>query len=266
MKILSNLIFVIGRQRSGTTVFRKMLLSGKGVIDIGEIFHSDYTGNENCFFHFLAKQIEYSPHLLHVGQHKKVFGDFVQYLSHKHRSANLLIDIKYNAFDMIRDFNRSDLSTPFIVNFLKNNNFPVFHIERKNKLRIIVSETIAMKTKQWQLKAEIEKVETPKVFLNPFGLMLVLRDEENLTRQFKKYFCDYNKYYCFVYEHMFDKSGNFKDVVLRIAKGVFNNSPDFNPTPLLIKQNNQPLKELIENFYQVEEALKGTRFEHYLRF
>ena len=264
MSIFSDFIVIVGRQRSGTTVLRKMLSSGEGVVDLGEIFHKDFGQSQDNFFYFLKQQIEVNSQLLHPVTHRELFKDYLKQIHLKYKPNKLLLDIKYNAFDMIRGFDPVYPATPFLVNFIKNNGIKVFHVERKNKLKVIVSERLAIKTGKWEVKLEEQDSNVTKIYIDTSSLKLDLHFEQNLSNLYKQYFCDHSSYYNFVYEEMFDQSGDFHKFLIRRVQSTVGPKISFDSKPKLKKQNTKLLIDTIENFDEVVKALKNSRFETYL--
>lgn len=263
----SNLVVIIGRQRSGTTVFRKMLASDVNILDIGEIFHGEFSKNKLNFFYFLSEQISENPQLLHPGQHQKVFIDFIKYIANIYQGKKVLIDIKYNMLNMIRNSKIGEGVEPFLIEFIKRKKIPVFHVERQNKLRVIVSEKVAIKSSQWQLNPEEQEINTTdkKIKLNPFAIRTILEQEELVSKSVKKMFCDYNHYCEIPYENMFEENSNFNPYIVKLVESTLNHQISIDLAPKIRKQNPESLDQLIQNFVEVKKSLTGTRFENFIK-
>ena len=66
--ILDRCVFLIGRQRSGTTVLRRTLETHADIVDLGEVMHP---GRQVGFYSILAEKLAQDPA---SGIHNKWFG------------------------------------------------------------------------------------------------------------------------------------------------------------------------------------------------
>ena len=143
----AKIIVVIGRQRSGTTVFRE-LLATNGADDVGEIFHADFKDSPRNFFWYLANKARQDVAALHPTGFSRLFEEFLQENILRDRAAKALIDIKYNALRFID----GDIieKTPVAIKLLADRGATFLQIIRRNKLRVVISLLIAQKTGQWR--------------------------------------------------------------------------------------------------------------------
>lgn len=81
---------ILGQQRSGTTVFRRLLESNK-FHSIGEIFYKDQISQITNFHHFLLQKINEDRRLIHPSRHIPVFKDFFDQLERDVATEKLLL-------------------------------------------------------------------------------------------------------------------------------------------------------------------------------
>ena len=89
---LGRIVFFMGGVRSGTTVFRRMLVSHPRVCDHGEIFNSM---NPQGFFNYLREQIAQDPDLVFPEHHGKVFMSYIASLTPLTRNKNPLTVLEF---------------------------------------------------------------------------------------------------------------------------------------------------------------------------
>src|ERR1700727_463913 len=90
--------FVIGRPRSGTTVFRNMLETNPALFDMGEIFNESNAGS---YFHFLQRRQADDSSALFPGRSIENFDAYVRWcrarsIEKRPRSRHVVLDVKYD--------------------------------------------------------------------------------------------------------------------------------------------------------------------------
>ena len=252
----SDLIFIIGRQRSGTTVFRD-LLARHGAIDCDEIFHGAL--NHKCrFYGYVAKCVAKDPQLVHPEHHPFLFRKYITDLRAEAQGSPLVMDVKYFGLNLIPQREDVDGRSPFVINFMRETQSNVVQIIRRNKLRVHVSEQIAKVTGRWSVgrpehmvtdkpKVKID-VETAKNFIHN----LIVRDKR-VSKMLENMPCGHRIFY----EDMFDASGLFSSDVQAVAAQVLGCDGDYSKAGNM-KMNPEPLSELVENFAELECALNKT--------
>lgn len=151
---------------------------------------------------------------------------------------------------------------------LKNKSIKKILLFRNNKLKTYVSEKIAKKKKVWMTpESNLEKKEQnarqlsitvkPKYFYE--YITIVDKFYESLRKKLK---VSNQVFLEIAYEELLGRENEAVKLNILEFIGVSEN-PEYLKSNLK-KQNPQPLSELIENFYELEEALKGTELEPYL--
>lgn len=255
----SDLIFITGHKRCGTTVFR-LLMKSHGAYDADEIFSGDLTRKDR-FYEYLYERVQQDKRLIFPGYHQAVFDDYIAFLLQLGGGAPIAIDVKYHNYDFLTSPYRLINGGSFIVDYMKSREAPVVHIERKNKLRIYVSELIAIKTGVWGT-GNIERI--------PSGRLGIIVDIQEMKQKLNnmtytaamasKKLSQLERVYNIIYEEMFDSEGNFSSCIVQLVKEILGVSL-INPKPSHIKINRESLQEIIANYEDVVKALAGTPYE-----
>jgi LPS sulfotransferase NodH len=259
----SDPIFIVGRQRSGTTVFRE-LLKVEGAYDCDEIFHGDLT-RPNRFYAYVLERVREDPKHIHPERHGELFREFIKSTNAKADGKPLAIDVKYFGLNLIPAREDIDGRQPFIFNYLANSRSWVVHIIRKNKLRIIVSEKMAQKTAVWSaVEAHQLVTKKPKLRLECDEVIPLIRKLIDQDEHVERLLKSISNLHSLIYEEMF--SGfEFSKETMAVAESVMGRS-GLQRTPRNLRMNPEPLTELIENFEDVIEVLKNTEFAWMLEF
>lgn len=254
----SDVKIIVGRQRSGTTVFRELLKTA-GALDCDEVFHGDLN-HPNRFYSFLLTEISKDPKLIHPRHHGALFWKFIEQLRKLALGKPIVMDIKYFALNLIPSQEDVEGRRPFLFNFMAESKACVVHIIRRNKLRVLVSEEIARATGRWSATQSSElAVGKPRTHVDAHQVVasiqrLIEQDEEvaqmlgslgNVERLF--------------YEEMFSGS-QFSQKTLTVASRLMG-QPVRHATPLNVRMNPEPLSELISNYREIASALRRTKFK-----
>jgi hypothetical protein len=254
----SDLIFIVGRQRSGTTVLREFLCA-HGAYDADEVFHGDLSRPDR-FYNFVLEHIKVDPSAVNPARHPALFDKFIERLRAKSRGAPVAIDLKYFAFNAMPT--RDDLlgRRPYTVQYMQRANAHVLHVVRRNKLRIHVSEEIAKLTSRWSAQRQDQLPKhKPRLLLDPrltLKRVAELHKEEETARKLLAACQDCRE---FVYEEMFDAEGNFTLAVGEIAKAILDVAR-IDRRPPNLRMNPEPLSELVENYEEVRSEFAATPF------
>lgn len=252
----SDLIFIIGRQRSGTTVFRDML-ARHGAIDCDEIFHGQL-GREHRFYDYILQRMKSEPHLVHPEHHARLFHEYIEAQRKAAGGRKLAMDVKYFGLNLIPLREDVDNRTPYIINFMRYSQAHVVHIIRRNKLRVHVSEEMAKATGRWSAGRVDHLVsEKPKLTLDiaqTLGTIdrLIMQDD-----RVKALLDTIPTVARLHYDEMFDASGLFTKTVQQVA-ARFLDIEAVDPKPGNLKMNPEPLAKLVANYDDVAKALDDT--------
>lgn len=255
----SDLIFIVGRQRTGTTVFRD-LLARHGAVNCDEIFHGDLSRPHRFFGHVL-KEMEANPQVIHPHHHARLFHEYIEVERSAAGGRKLAMDVKYFGLNLIPQHEDVDNSMPFVVNFMRHSKAHVVHVIRRNKLRVYVSEEMSRETGRWSAeKAEHVLIEKPKLKID---VKLALQFIDRLTRQDDRV-STMLAAIPFVarlhYDEMFTADGLFSDAAQDVAARVMD-LDGVDPKPGNLKMNPEGLGDLVENYEELAAAIQNTPHE-----
>lgn len=254
-----NEIYIIGRQRSGTTTLREAL-SDAGAFNADEIMHGDLS-RPHRFYAYVADRIRSDPSFAHPQRHRDLYRDFIKHLLVLSKGQPLAIDIKYFGLNLIPSADDIIGTLPFIPKYIMSSRVHVLHLVRKNKLRVLVSEEIAVKTKVWSATSEatVKSAESVAV-IDPATVIgrikRLLHDDQIASTLLSKH-----EYYRKLnYEDMFQLDGDFSDTVMELIKSMTGND-NASSTPKTLRLNARPLSVLISNFEQVQDVITNSQFD-----
>jgi hypothetical protein len=266
----SDVIVMLARQRSGTNPLRDVLDTHPEIFCTPEVFHDRPSPDahlevETNFFRFVEQHPAGRLSRAHDwGQQQTIFRDFVAFLRTFSDKRFVLVDVKYNATHHLNAAWKFISAEPTMFSFIRNDRLGVFNLTRRNFLRYYLSQTKANRTQTWTADAKgrhrDDKIRVDVAeMLN--SLELCRAENEIVDRSF----AGYKRYLNVDYAELFPVMGApvAADALSRIteflgAEGSFQHEPAFRKQAVL------GLRETIENFDEVEEALTGTAFEYCL--
>ncbi len=189
----------------------------------------------------------------------QVFDLYLEKLFRDH-SRKVILDVKYNMLNFIKNgANRPGNADDFgIIDAAYKNKMLVVHIMRRNVLRTLVSEHIALNTNQWGITNELQR-KVQKVMVDPFKIVDRLKSEIQTASFVRDAMAALPDVIEVEYSEMFNSAGMFDDMFVNKLEARLGLT-GLVRTPKLFKQNPAPLSELISNYDAVAHALSGTRF------
>ncbi len=143
--------------------------------------------------------------------------------------------------------------------FLSQKEFMIIHLKRKNYLRTIVSLDIAFKTDQWISGSNVIQPKVKSIVLDTSTLIKRLEEIQNHETLTRDRFKDRDMLEI-VYEDLVEQPRKVFQQV-----GEFLGVYDIDPSKIVLtKQNPENLEQLIVNYDEVFQLLKGTKFSQYL--
>ena len=250
--LLQRCTFLIGRQRSGTTVLRKAIATHPQVRDLGEIMHP---GNQNGFYNYLKNELNRD---LSRGVHNQWFRILLKTL-HKivendPSTYRYIVDIKYNMAQAFGLSFRGGAPKNFLIGELSSRNARAIQLIRKNKLQLLTSERVAMKTNQWEVSRTSSEKKAAEVFISPVTLGLLLQQEAEQDRYFFEQTQEMEKKITIFYEDIFSEDGTFNPKIIDNIADIMGISSEFDLEPRILKQRRR-MSETITNFEQVKRAV-----------
>jgi hypothetical protein len=252
-----NLCFVIGRPRSGTTVFKTMLQTHPEIWSFGEVLNES---NPRSYFHFLKR--------LQVNDRDAVLpsrsvGNFVAYLewcrkiSIDRQPSNKLVvmDVKYDQAHLLCEPWWSINSLPRIFSLMRELGCKVIDVHRRDLVGLIISNRIAIQTKIYHSnKLDPGEGQQARVRIDPERLVREVSATAKAYDKVSRHFRGYPEYMLVEYEEMFESEEFSSSLILRVSKflGVSN---QFERKPQLSKLLVDDIFSYIENGDEVREHL-----------
>lgn len=255
----SDLIFIVGRQRSGTTVLRD-LVARAGALNCDEIFHGDMT-RPYRFYGFVSELIRKDQRFVHPQNHAGAFWQYINHLRSEAAGRKIAMDVKYFGLNLIPQLEDVDSRTPFMFSFFRNTQAHVIHVVRKNKLRVFVSEEMSRQTGKWSAeKADHIVKEKPALNIDPTEALAFTMRQIAIDGRVASLMKDIPSASHINYEEMFDAAGNFSPATMQIAERVMG-MPGLSNIPGNLKMNPEPLDVLVSNFSDLRATFSDTPYE-----
>ena len=257
----SKITVLLARQRSGTSVLRSVLDSNPDIHCYNEIFNYNQLTFEGNYFEYLShlSRCELSPE-----KNTKNFISFLHSLYERQKKEQIVIDVKYNSCHYLSEPWQRLTAEPVFFRLIKDKNIKLCHLKRHNYLRYIVSNALAVANDKWQMFGN-DKMSITCTCLNAeyvWRTLCLCREED---RYVEDAFSSYGNYASFEYADLFPATQQHvsESVLDRLSvfMGVHNS---FNLLPKYRKQVSQSLKEVIENYEEIDSLLKDTEFEYCL--
>lgn len=250
-------IVVIGRQRSGTTVFRELLVAA-GAFDAGEIFHRDFMNDRRRFFAKVWALAAENPVAIHPTEYPRIFRSFLGELRAMGGGRPAAIDIKYNALRIV-DGGIAE-GVPAAIRIAAGEGARFVHLRRENLLRVQVSLAVAQATGRWRETEEQGSipVSARRVRLDPVGTLQQVAADAALARNVSAWLA-HLPHHTLTYETLFAPGGHFAAEALTAVAALL--TPDFvAPTPVMRQQNPEPIAELVANFDEMVRVFSDTEY------
>jgi hypothetical protein len=256
----AELCFVIGRQRSGTTVFRHMLATHPRVMDLGEIFNE---GHPRSYWRFLKTQLREDKDAFYPSKSVHYFLKYLDSLKSENEQKLLVMDVKYDLANSIGTVWRDMNSLPKIFFMMRQNGWTVLDIHRTDLFELIISNFVAMGTAIYHRDLLEEPVgPRPKTYVNTTKLFEEMEGTRLSYERLARHFAGYPRYMKIVYEEMFVQDESlFSPTVVEQVSNLLHLDNLFDVRPKLRRLLSDDVFSYIENATEVRQALKGcTRF------
>jgi len=252
--------FVIGRPRSGTTVFKDMLKTHPRVYSAGEILNET---NPRSYFHFLQQRQAEDPSVILPSNS---VANFLKYLDwcreqaheRKPRAKIIVVDVKYDQAHLICDPWWHVGSLPKIFFLIRERGWRVIDIHRSDIVSLVVSNQVAIQTKIYHSSAlKPGDRQAAKVHINPERLRRELTTTTNAYQWVGRHFANYKKYLRLEYEDMFDgsASGQFSSSLIERLSDFLGIEDKFDREPKLTKLLAGDTFSHIENASEIRDML-----------
>ena len=272
---LGRVVLVTGRMRSGTSVFRRLLASAPGIVDVGEVFHRGTYLDFN-FYRFCARRAD--PHPRHEADSiRRRWREYVASTFERTGADTLVIDAKAEYFRAIKDPEAPGVWPIFPVTAGLADTV-VVHLRRRNLLAQIVSLELACKSNIWgvlSVNAEPSQIAwmgriygvtnfaraapDQKIVLDPSTVVDRITASLEWDREIEGHVSDAHRFF---YEELFDADGKFSASTIDRCSRILDLPPTaFSAQPAHCKQTMPPLLSHVENWTEIRRALCGSPHE-----
>ena len=262
---------LLARQRSGTNALRQILGSHPAIFCTPEVFHArpaleSGTGlaERVNFFRFLARNPErYVARAVSPERQAALFETFLGFVARTTARPHVVIDVKYNSTHHFDGPWQIAATGPAFLGLVKQHGLRVLRLTRENHLRYYLSSTKARLTRDWVGKP----ASGDAVLKLDVGEMLrVLEQCQREDAVIDRALGGYPELIAVEYADLFPVNDGppAREPLARIANWLSVDPDLLDGVPKLRKQSSLPLSETIENYAEVEVALRGTPFERFL--
>jgi LPS sulfotransferase NodH len=176
--------------------------------------------------------------------------------------GDLVVDVKYNSIRSLGGYWDTEYGSHDFTSFITSRNISVLHLIRKNILKVIVSNKLAVHTGVWHRNEErSEKESLPKIRLNPKRVLGDIRYALKLRQDYQTRFSGYSNYDEIVYEDFVQEQGftepgiNSRVLALFLEKSPVSQTP----TELPFKKTTpDDPSEVVENWQEVIRFVRTT--------
>ena len=238
---------LVGTQRSGTTYIRQCLNSHEDILCHGEIFLKNYPG-EVGYFKSIKGQCCHT--FLHAFMRPLQVRKYLDYYYSQSDYQATGFKLMYSQVRWI------PYSFPSVLRYINNNNVAVIHLVRHNVLKTYVSREVAKRRKIYHSK---RKEEIAKIRIEASKLITELRSIQYENEWWSKRF-SLGDYFSLSYESFIaEKEKESRKLLSFLGINDYQELSSSN-----VKITPETLSDVIENFSDVENCLKGSEFAHCL--
>lgn len=233
---------VVGTQRTGTTVIRTMLDSHPEVRCIGESFLMSWTGEAGYAAYLRSRTVR---RLRHVFDRRNLVFEYLDrfFSADGVRAAGFkLMYTQYRQF-------------PAALDYLRESGGRIIHIVRRNVLKTLISREVARSNRLYHTE---KRIRLRKVRLNPRTLVRYLDRISAENRAWAELMRPLPHHRTYYESFRRDNRGEL-EVLLRFL-GV-DPTPDL--TSPFVKMSPDRMADIVENYEEVERALRGTDYERF---
>lgn len=258
--------FLLGRARSGTTVFRRMVNSHPAVGALSEIFNADARHN---YFEYLAKQYKKNPALCFPQHSIPLYHGYLDAQCARMAKKQVVVfDVKYECMHVVYKPWHAALDVAAPLQEIRAHGWLVMHVTRRNHLRRMISNARAVASGTYHVASGKARAQGAPIRLNVADLLGKFAAFDAAYDRTEAYFAGYPHYFHVDYDDMFVTTGDttaFDPALLQRTADFLGIPNTFDGMPREGKATPQPVQEAISNYDEVEAILRGTPYAHLLR-
>lgn len=254
-----SICFLIARQRSGTSALGSVFNQHPRLRYFSEIFHNGHIGHDLNYFTFYLEKVRQD--LLHSlpGANMEIFREYLEYLKSRSKDRIAIVDVKYNSTHHLNEFWQNPAGTPGFIRFLYKNDIPVIHLKRENILKGLISSQMARLNNVWHTK-DVEAIRAHTLRLDPQTLVANLTETAEQAALIEKSLVRARHRLDLTYESLFDADGTISACARQSICDLFGLEAFPASKPIYVKQTNDDLRQVLENYDEIEKCLAGSAF------
>lgn len=249
---------LLARQRSGTGALGSVLDMHPALHYLGEIFHPDNLGQNNNYFTHLMERVRQTPENALPTNNQSNMDTFIDNMSKEGSSP--VIDIKYRSLYHCSANWQGLHEQPWLLTYAKQNRAPIIHLTRKNFVESFVSGRLAEANKVWHAKAS-DNISTTSIVVNIRHLSAYIHTSDLETKSVRNWLRKYPSAIELDYADLFDDEGSISEAASGQISEMFGIGPFTLRKPAFVKQAPRNLRQSVENFDLLRQALSGTPHE-----
>src|SRR5581483_8344819 len=254
-------VVLLARQRSGTNALRSVLKTHPEIHCFNEILNASHRHAERpvlrrqSYFRCLANHAGGDAEQFMPEQQETVFLGFLDHLRRLSRFPVKVVDVKYNTAHLIAlPYQR--LGTCGLLELIREREMRVLNLVRQNYLRPYLSLKRATVTGVFGARGD-RAVEEPVVRIDVGELLWTLEQSRREDALVEHAFAGYTGYLKCEYSEVFAPEGAADPAALGRIASWLGVDPTFGVVPKTRKLTALPLWQAIENWDEVEAALRG---------
>lgn len=254
------LVFLFARQRSGTGALSSLLNQHDSCNYLGEVFGSALSQHSHHYFNWLQNAAKSGPELLLPDFAPRRFRAYLSYLSEVTDEQVLVLDVKISQTHHFEPYDRGINARPGLYDLVRDLGGDVIFLRRQNLVRTYLSRLSATESDVWH--AVEERPDLPLLNVDTKNMLRVL---QQFARR-EKYIDGLQKHFpgalVLTYETLFDEVTNrlAPEAAESLARVLGLSGLDQLETQQR-KLRPGRLEDIVENHFEVRQALTGTEFE-----
>lgn len=242
---------VVASQRAGTTAVTRTLGASAHFFNFGEIFRVDDGSGKTqpgAFFPWTRQKGLALDSLMTRDATRAVASDYLRYLRRLAGARVPLIDINFNAWQVLRPAWSWPCEEPFLLRLLKADGAAFVMIRRRDLTQQLLSEVIAWKSGVWH---GVRADQLPDPIVAPLDVVRAKAERIVMAeRLFQDKLRDYSDACFLTYETLFD-GDRLGAGITAFLQRVCGLAPDDLPA-LAIEKNAGDKRHLLRNYDEVE--------------
>jgi hypothetical protein len=244
------IVCVVSNPRSGSTALRYAIATGGQLKDFGEIFHDDRRLTALPFLDFLERWPRPLAAMLNWTECEEISRAYVRQLNFESYGQRPLIDIKHNAWSVLRPLWQFPHGEPLFMTALKEERCLFVQLKRENLADQVISYIIANHSQIWH--ARIATDDIPEQLrgkpLDPVLFRRLCRLFLRAEALSEDLLSDYKQRLTLVYEEIFADGVLTSDAAQRLTGTL---GADIRPATLPLKPNTIAKRAIIANYDEV---------------